>query len=448
MIFIVLKLMIEEIYPKNKTPFVPGTLVLSESANLRYFTFFYLYVMQGIPAGFALTALANYLIGKNVASERVGTFIAVVGLPWILQFVWGPLIDRFQYSSMGNRKHWIVFSQWATVLVTTALYIIQKPEASLPLLSAIFFTNSIFASIQVASVDAMAITIAPPGERGRMNGFMRGGFLLGIAFSSTVFSIMLHSYSFKTTALVQTIALGFFSVLFFFTRLEKNNTLLPSSKKIADRKTNSEKNPPFKTVFKNVYKGITAKKSLHYFLLIALIYFCSSVFIRSYTYHLINVMKWPDKKVSLLQGGWGSIVTFIAIILAGSKSDKLGHKPMQVIVMWCVCIFLLILNITNALWSYQYYSGSALVLWNLADPLLSVTIFPILMGLCVKKVEGSQFTTYLALINLCDVLGSYVTGWSLTVISAPTLGLICGLSLLTVLIITRFREHYSVIPNI
>ncbi len=427
--------------PLIKTP------VLHESAYLRYFTFFYLYIMQGIPAGFALYALANYLVGKNVSSEKVGTFIAFVGLPWILQFVWGPLIDRFQYSSMGNRKHWIVFSQWAGILATTGLFFIKAPQNNLPLLSSVFFINSIFASVQVASVDAMAITIAPANERGKMNGFMRGGFLLGIAFSSTVFSIMLHSYTFKTTAIVQTVTLTFFSLLFFFTKLERNNTLLPSSKKINPR-INDEKNPPFKIVFKNVYRGITNKKSLHYFLLIALVYFCSSVFIRSYTFHLINVMKWSDKQVSLLQGGWGSIVTFIAIIVAGSKSDSIGHKPLQVKIMWAVCIFLLVLNITSNFWQYGYYSGFALVTWNLADPLLSVTIFPILMGLCVKKVEGSQFTTYLALINLCDVVGSYVTGWGLTEIAAPTLGLICGLSLLCVLILIKLYKNYSVIPDV
>ena len=421
--------------------------VLSESAYVRYFTFFYLYIMQGIPAGFALTALVNYLIGKNVPSEQVGTFIAFVGLPWILQFVWGPFIDRFQYSSMGNRKHWIVFAQWASVLVTTGLFVIKEPQNNLPLLSGIFFANSIFASIQVASVDAMAITIAPANERGRMNGFMRGGFLLGVAFSSTVFSIMLHSYTFKTTAMVQTLTLALFALMFFFTKLERNNTLLPSRKKMNANNT-SKKNPPFKTVFINVYKGITSEKSLRYFALIALVYFCSSVFIRSYTFHLINVMKWPDKQVSVLQGGWGSIVTFIAIILAGSKSDKIGHKPLQVKVMWAVCIFLLIVNATHNLWSYHYYSGFALVAWNLADPLLSVTIFPILMGLCVKKVEGSQFTTYLALINLCDVFGSYVTGWSLTQITAPTLGLIGGISLLGVLVFIKLNRNYSVIPNI
>ena len=132
--------------------------VLSESNRLRYFTFFYLYILQGVPAGFSLTAIANFLVGQHVHPEKIGTFIALAGLPWILQFVWGPLIDRFQYSSMGNRKHWIVLSQWASVIITTRLFYIGQPADNLSSLGLIFFANSVAASIQVASVDAMAIT--------------------------------------------------------------------------------------------------------------------------------------------------------------------------------------------------------------------------------------------------------------------------------------------------
>lgn len=421
--------------------------VLSESNRLRYFTFFYLYILQGVPAGFSLTAIANFLVGQHVHPEKIGTFIALAGLPWILQFVWGPLIDRFQYSSMGNRKHWIVLSQWASVIITTRLFYIGQPSDNLSSLGLIFFANSVAASIQVASVDAMAITITPVNERGKMNGFMRGGFLLGTAFSSTVFSIMLHNYSFKTVAIVHTLLLAFFSVLFFFTKINSGNTLLPAFVKRNRANNAGEENPPFKMVFKNIYYGITSIQSLQYLGLIAVIYFCSSVFIRSYTYHLINVMKWPDNRVSVLQGGWGSIVTFIAILIAGNQSDKLGAKYLQIKVMWAVCIFLLILNVTYTFWHFQVYSGLALVLWNLADPLLSVAVFPILMGLCLKKIEGSQFTTYLAIINLCDVFGSYVTGWSLNVTSAPVLGLLCGLCLLGVLIFIKVNKNYSVIPG-
>ncbi len=50
------------------------SLVLRDSAGLRYFTFFYLYVMQGIPSGFALTAVYNYLVGSGLTAKSVGTF--------------------------------------------------------------------------------------------------------------------------------------------------------------------------------------------------------------------------------------------------------------------------------------------------------------------------------------------------------------------------------------
>ena len=45
----------------------------------------------------------------------------VNGLPWAFQFVWGPLIDRFQSSSMGRRKPWVVGSQLMAVLATLTL---------------------------------------------------------------------------------------------------------------------------------------------------------------------------------------------------------------------------------------------------------------------------------------------------------------------------------------
>jgi PAT family beta-lactamase induction signal transducer AmpG len=203
--------------------------VLKESAALRYATFFYLYVMQGIPAGFALTAIANYLLGKQVASERVGGFIALVGLPWTFQFIWGPLIDRFQYSAMGHRKYWIVASQLAAVAASSALLIVRDPFLELPALSALFFIHSIFASIQVASVDAMAISIAPLNERGKLNGCMRGGFLLGIAFGAAALSYIMHTYGFRSAALLQTIILFLFTIVFFFTRLERGDVLVPWS---------------------------------------------------------------------------------------------------------------------------------------------------------------------------------------------------------------------------
>lgn len=393
--------------------------------------------MQGIPTGFALTAIANFLLGKHVEPQRIGTFIAIVGLPWTIQFIWGPLIDRFQYSVIGHRKHWVVISQLIAVVASLGLLFVKDPLHQLSLLSFVFFMHSIFASIQDASVDAMSISIVPQQERGRLNGFMRGGFLLGVAFGSAGLSFVLHEYGFHSAALLQTCLLLAFTILTFFIKLDRGDSLLPGFGDHKKLPTTDESNPAIKSLFKKIYTGITNKESLKYFAIIAAVYFCSSVFIRSYTYHLIHVLKWSDKSVSILQGSWGSVITFVAIILGGIISDRMGAKKLQVKVMWAIGLFLIIMNGLFHLWHYNYFSGSGLILWSLADPLFSVAAFPILMALCIDKVEGSQFTAYMALINFCDVMGSYVTGWTVETVSAPVLGFGCGLVVLLLLLPLR-----------
>lgn len=402
---------------------------LKNSSSLRYFTFFYLYFMQGIPAGFALTAIANYLVGKGVSSSSVGTFVSIVGLPWILQFIWGPLIDRYQYSVIGHRKHWVMLTQAAAFLASLTLLLVKDPASQLSLMSMVFFTHSIFASVQDASVDAMAISLVPDTEKGRLNAFMRGGFLIGLAFGSAVLAFVLHKYGFYLASFIQSITLLVFTVLTFFIKLDEHDPLLPSFSP-KNKLPPDEKNPALKEVFKDLWKGMTGKFSLQIFGIIALVYLCLSIFIRSYSYHLIKVLKWPSHEVSILQGSYGSFITFTVIIAGGILADRMGAGKLQVKVMWALTLFLLLFNGIYLFWHLKTIATTGLLLWSLADPLFSVAAFPVLMNLCSDHIEGSQFTAYMALINFCDVLGSYITGWALHVVAAPVLGFSCGIIIL------------------
>lgn len=417
---------------------------LNEQAGWRYFTFFYLYLMQGIPAGFALTAIANYLVGKGMASQQVGSFVAVVGLPWVLQFVWGPLIDRYQYSVIGHRKHWVVLTQLVAFLASLSLLLVHEPAKQLTLMSVVFFTHSIFASIQDASVDAIAIFIVPEKERGRVNAFMRGGFLLGIAFGSAVLSTVLHRFGFATAAWIQSLVLLLFTILTFFIKLDRHDPLLPTKK---GQKNNmpqhSEDNPPLSFLFKELFRGMTVRPSLRIFGTIALVYLCLSIFIRSFSYHIIHVLKWADQDVSVLQGSWGSLLTFCVIVGGGVLSDRIGARRLQIWVMWSIGLFLLLLCSLHFLWAYRGFTTAGLILWNFVDPLFSVACFPILMSLCRPLVEGSQFTAYMAFVNFCDVIGSYMTGWALNWVQAPWLGLLCsGLILGAVITLQLSRRQH------
>jgi PAT family beta-lactamase induction signal transducer AmpG len=409
-------------------PQLVSLLTLQESAPLRYGTFFYLYFMQGVPSGFALTALVNYLAGQGIGTASVGTFITIVSLPWMLQLVWGPLIDRYRYSVVGHYKHWVLLTQLAAFLASLSLLTISRPEAQLWGLALVFFIHSVFASVQDASVDAMAIDVVPAAERGRLNAFMRGGILWGISFGAAALSVVLHRYGFRTAVLVQSGLLLFFTLVTFFIRLQRTDPLLPILGKSRERILGERTN--LSIVFGQLWRSITEKARLQTAGIIVLSYFAFGVFIRSFNFHLIQKLHWPDQKLSVLQGTWGSLFTFFVLIAGGVIADRVGPRKLQLRVLLFLSLFLLVFNALSYLWNRDAFVTSGLLIWSVADPFYSVAAFPILMMLCTPAIEGSQFTAYMALINMSDIGGAFISGWALHIFPAPALGFACGLLLL------------------
>nr|WP_279634723.1 MFS transporter [Pedobacter jejuensis] len=400
-----------------------------------------MYIMQGIPSGFALTAVANYLAGKGLSSYSVGSFIAIVGLPWVLQFIWGPIIDRYQFSVIGHRKHWVVLTQILAFIASLGLLMVRDPVKQISLLSILFFIHSNFASVQDASVDAIAISIVPEEERGRVNAFMRGGYLLGIAAGSAGLSTILNHYGFFYAAATQSALLLIFTLLTFIIKLDSSDNYLPVFKpKIVNNDALSLENPKLKWLFTELYSAVTEKTSIKTFLQIALVYTCLSIFIRGFSYHLIHNLHWENNAVSVLQGGWGTIATLTVTLTGGYIADKIGAAKLQRKVMIVIALFLITFSLLGSFWYVKSISITGLLLFNFADPMFSVAAMPVLMLLCRKRIEGSQFTAYMAMVNFCDVLGSYFSGWAMTFASASQIGIACGLTILSVILFYRQRK--------
>ncbi|MRS60904.1 MFS transporter [Larkinella terrae] len=406
-------------------------LVLSESSSLRYFVFFYLYVMQGIPAGFSLTALANYLTAEGVKPSVIGSFAAVIGLPWAFQFIWGPLIDRYQSSSLGRRKPWVIGTQFLAFLASLGILLIDNPLTELKSLVFFFLIHSIFAAIQDASVDAMAITVIPAHERGRVNAFMRAGFLVGTGVGAAVFSQILRQFGFSEAALIQSLCLMTLWLLTCFVRERPEDRLLPFLNRrppVLARTTKKKAQPDrdFKWLFTELFTGIFAPQNLLLFAAVVTAYVSISLFLRAYNYHLIQKMGWADTSLSLLTGTYGMLVAAATALFGGYVADRIGPSRLLILVLGLVAAYLLGFNLLEATWTNQTVARSGLVALYFMDPAVSVAAMPLLMAICRPGVEGSQFTTYMAFVNLADIAGSYLAGHALVYIQAPTLGLVAG----------------------
>ena len=430
----------------------PNSLTLTQSRPLRYGVFFYLYVMQGIPSGFYLTALANYFTAEGVGPDVVGSFIAIIGLPWAFQFVWGPLIDRFQGSPMGRRKPWVVGSQLMTLLASAVLLFVQNPVAQISTLAWLFCLRSLFAAIQDASVDAMAITVIPDDERGRVNAFMRAGYLVGTGIGAAVFATILRRYGFHEAALAQ---MGFLLtgvLLTAFIREKPGDRLWPTFSRllpvrqlhpvpIVDDRV-SEPVPDFRWLFTELFRGLFARRSLLLFGAILMAYTSNSLFLRAYNHHLINELGWLDTDVSVLTGTYGMVLATVVALTGGYIADRFGAQRLLVIMLGLIAVYLAGFNMSSAFWVHHSVAQNGLVALYFLDPAVSAAAMPVLMSICRKGVEGSQFTTYMALVNLCDIGGTYFAGRALLLVKAPTIGLFSGALVLVAVVITWITIRY------
>ncbi|GAB3691565.1 MFS transporter [Spirosoma flavus] len=410
--------------------------------------------MQGIPAGFALTALTNYLTAEGVNPSTIGSFAAVVGLPWAFQFIWGPFIDRYQQSAMGRRKPWVIGAQFLAFLASLGILLVHNPIGNVATLAWFFFGHSVFAGIQDASVDAMAISTIPDSERGRVNAFMRAGFLIGTGVGAAVFSQVLRTNGFQAAALTQSLCLLTLTILTFFIRERPQDKLLPTFgqrqadvlKPVSVNETVSSDTYPndFRWLFTELFRGLFSRNSLLLFGSAVAAYTSVSMFLRAYNYHLIQKLGWADTSVSLLTGTYGMIVATLVALAGGYVADRIGPKRLLVFVLAMVATYLLTFNSLSEFWPRREIAQVGLVSLYFMDPSISVAAMPVLMTLCRKGVEGSQFTTYMAFVNLSDIAGSYLAGHALNYIQAPTIGLFAGGLALTATFVTFvvLRRYY------
>ncbi len=420
-----------------------GSRVLSEGRRLRFGIFFALYVMQGIPAGFALTALTNYMTAEGIGPERVGGFAAAVGLPWAFQFAWGPLIDRFQGSRMGRRRPWLMATQLLAFLASLGVVLAGDPVGRLDLLTLALFVHSVFASVQDASADAMAISVIPDSERGRVNAFMRGGFLFGAGAGAAVLSQVLRHSGFAAAALVQSGLLLALTVPTFLVRERPGDLAWPWSRRRGDVEIDPRPGraggPAGPTelklgrIFVELASAMLAPRNLRLFAAIAVVSTSGSVFVRAFSMHLIRDLGWTDTGLSTFSGTYGTFGALVAIVAGGTLSDWIGHRRMLGLVMLGMSCFLFGFCGLGAWWARPGVAQVGLILWSTFDPAFSVAAMPVLMAVCRRGIEGSQFTAYMAFVNLCDIAGSYLAGHALGFAPAPAIGLGCGVAVLLAL---------------
>ena len=64
-----------------------AALILAESPRMRYVTGALLYFAQGVPYGLMSIAIPAWLASQGVGAGAIGSYLAVITLPWAFKLV-------------------------------------------------------------------------------------------------------------------------------------------------------------------------------------------------------------------------------------------------------------------------------------------------------------------------------------------------------------------------
>jgi MFS family permease len=136
-----------------------------------------LYITQYLGIGFFFIALPAIMRQQGMPLELISV-IYVLGLCWILKFLWAPLIDRVSFGRLGHYRGWLLLMQSLMIvaLLITGLFDIVT---NFWLVFALSSCVTLLSATQDIAADALACSLLRADERGVGNGIQMAGGLLG-----------------------------------------------------------------------------------------------------------------------------------------------------------------------------------------------------------------------------------------------------------------------------
>ncbi|WP_425265269.1 RhtX/FptX family siderophore transporter [Achromobacter aegrifaciens] len=170
-----------------------------------------LYFSQGIPLGVAMEALPT-LLRRDGADLHALAWLPLVGLPWVLKFLWAPVVDNRWTRAMGRRRSWILPMQAVVLACLLALSLLGIDAAGAAWVVALMALASLASATQDIATDGLTAERFQGQDLARANAVQVGGTMVGFFFGGPG-CLVLAGHIGQTGALLTLAAVVAFSLL-------------------------------------------------------------------------------------------------------------------------------------------------------------------------------------------------------------------------------------------
>ncbi len=405
--------------------------------------FFALYASEGLPQGFAATAVALEFKRMGMTAEAIGTFAATITLPWTWKWLMGPLIDNLHLRGFGRRKQWIAACQVGMLLTLVAsLWCLPQVVAGadgartfsgMAVFSAILVLHNVFAATQDVAIDALACSTLAEHERGLANGLMFAGAQAGATVGGSGVLFLKGVCGFATASLVVPlllVAILAMVVLMIFEN-EVGHDANPATGEVAGH-------PSFARAAREIggYFGLV----LHTFfrtrrgflgMILAILPFGGQALSLTVSNVLTPTLGMNDSEIATL-GVVSSLVFTLCCAAGGLLSDRFGRRVTLAVFSMATLLPTLWMGWRLQAAGWTFPAGASadgtwprhetlIVAWWWASMVYSVfqgLMYGIRTAYCMDLVDpriaATHFTAYMALLNLVTVYSYWWEGKAIT----------------------------------
>jgi PAT family beta-lactamase induction signal transducer AmpG len=376
------------------------SLILSESRPLRYFSFFLLYLGQGLPLGISQVALPAWLVANGADEAAVAAIIATAFLPWSFKFIPAAIMDRYAYLPMGRRRAWLIGAQLLMVL-GFALAAVAAPGADdLQLILYIVFMIGAGSAIQDVAVDGTAIDILTKEEQGTASAFMFGGQTIGRALSGAAAGFGLQYFGSQATFLFFTPVILLITIYVVFYRERPGEKRFPWSEGTASPVNLDRHVGAWLPIFITTLKSLATFDSLKLLAGSALARCAGGMFSTMWPIIAVATVGFTTVGYSSMISTADLVMAILSIGIGSFMTTRMGPRFASVLIHLTYAALALFVLYGQSIWIASTVFIGMSAIWSMHDTLTTICTNPLRMQLSDPQVAATQFTIYNSLSNL------------------------------------------------
>lgn len=360
------------------------TMKLGKSYNL--FTFFTLYIAQSIPMSFFASALPILMRQGNYSLMAIALF-KLIKLPWIIKFLWSPLIDR-DCDNVKDYKRWILGAEivYALLIFIVAILNLKTDFTLIIILILLAFVSS---ATQDIATDALAARSFERRDNSLLNSMQSMGSFTGSMVGGGFLLLLFHKIGWGK--LLPWVAI--------FVLVALIPLLLNKKLKLRERENKS------KASGKDMYLFFK-QKGIGKHVIFLFLFYSGMIGILSILRPLMVDLGYDMKEIGAMVGIFGTSTGIFCSFLSGLFIRKIGRKKSRRL----IAAFILI-TASYFLWMYTsgnienhiaIISGIALV-WGTYG-MASTMVYTTSMDIVREGREGTDFTMQIVITHLSSMI--------------------------------------------